>query len=196
MGGTSGRACGSGSRMSAPNPRPSAFLGIGNYLLGELGVALSPFAMNIVENDWFSKTRRFRQPHIPRNHALEYLRPKETPQIRGDLTRKRRPLIEHSQQNPLDFQAWIQCPPDAHQCIQQFRHTLQSQVFALYGNQHGTGSYQGIQGQQVQGWRAIEYDKPILILQPLKRSLQLVFAIFSIDKLDGGSSEVFVGGDD
>src|SRR5271165_722975 len=78
---------GSGSRMSAPSPRPSAFLGIGNYLLGQLCVSLSALAMDIVENNRLTKTWRFRQPHIARNQTLEHLRSKETTQIRGYLPR-------------------------------------------------------------------------------------------------------------
>src|SRR5882672_8625227 len=107
MGADSGGAFGSGSRMSAPSPRPSAFLGIGNNLLGELRVALRPFAMNVIKNNRFPETRRFRQANIARNHALKDLRSKETPQIRGNLPRKRRPLVIHGEQNALDFQTWV-----------------------------------------------------------------------------------------
>src|SRR5439155_9136521 len=90
-----GGACGSGSRMSAPSPRPSAFLGIGNDLPGEMHVALCPLAMNIVIDDWFSKTWRFGKPHIARNNTLENLRSKETAQIRGYLLRKRGAVVIH-----------------------------------------------------------------------------------------------------
>src|SRR6202795_170917 len=77
-GADSGEVLGSGSRMSAPSPRPSAFLGIGNDLLGELRVAFRPFAVNVVKNDRFTETWCLRKPHIARNHALEDLRSKET----------------------------------------------------------------------------------------------------------------------
>src|SRR5580704_11476400 len=60
--------CGSGSRISAPSPLPSAFRVIGNDLLGELRVALSPFAMNIVKNDRFPETWRFGEPNVAWNH--------------------------------------------------------------------------------------------------------------------------------
>src|ERR1700751_946245 len=63
--------CGSGSRMSAPSPRPNAFLGICNYLLSKLRIPLRTFAVYIIENDRLTKARRFRQPHISRNQALK-----------------------------------------------------------------------------------------------------------------------------
>src|ERR1700682_1667620 len=115
MGADSGEALGSGSRMSAPSPRPSAFLGIGNDLLGELRVAFCALAVNIVKNDRFTETWRFRKSHIPRNHALKDLGSKKTAQISGNLAGKTRPLIVHRQQDTFDFEAWIQGAPDAHQ---------------------------------------------------------------------------------
>src|SRR5258708_24085768 len=101
--------------MSAPSPRPSAFLGIGNHLLGELSVAFCALAMNIVENDRLPETWSFRQPHIARNHTLEDLSSKEGAQIRGDLAGQRRSLVVHCQQDSLDFQVWIERTTDAHQ---------------------------------------------------------------------------------
>src|ERR1700716_2025135 len=109
----SGCAFGSGSRMSAPSPRPSAFLGIGNNLLGELRVAFRPFAVNVVKKDWFPETGRFRKANIARNHTVKNLRSEKTAQIRGNLPRKRRPLVIHREQDPLDFQAWIERSPNA-----------------------------------------------------------------------------------
>src|SRR6516165_6169504 len=60
-------ACGSGSRMSAPSPRPNAFLGIGDYLLGKLCITLSALAVHVIENNWLTKARCFRQTNVPRD---------------------------------------------------------------------------------------------------------------------------------
>src|ERR1700682_4390568 len=82
-----GRTCGSGSRMSAPSPRPSAFLGIGDYLLSQLCVAFGSLTVHIIENNRLTKTRCFRKADITRNDALKNLRTEKATQIRGDLTR-------------------------------------------------------------------------------------------------------------
>src|SRR5271167_4561135 len=76
-----GGTCGSGSRISAPSPLPSAFRVIGNDLLGELRIALSPFAVNIVENDRFSEAWRFRKPNVAWNYTLKDLRAEKAAQI-------------------------------------------------------------------------------------------------------------------
>src|ERR1700741_5667572 len=101
--------CGSGSRMSAPSPRPKAFLGIGNYLLCKLCVSLCALTVYIIENNRFTETRCFGQADIPRNQALEDLITKKTAQVSGDLPRKAGPLVVHRQQYAFNLKARVQC---------------------------------------------------------------------------------------
>src|SRR5271169_3079724 len=117
----------SGSRMSAPSPRPSAFLGIGNYLLSKLRIPLRPFAMNIVENNRLTETRRLCQAHISRDQTRENLRPKKASQVGRDLSRQGCAFIVHREKDALDLQAWIQRPANAHQRVQQFGNAFQCQ---------------------------------------------------------------------
>src|SRR5260221_5351755 len=93
-GGAAGVCC-SGSRMSAPSPRPKAFLGIGNYLLGELRVTLGPFTVYIIENNGLTEARCLGQPYVTRNHTLKNLCAEEASQIRRHLSRQCGSLIEH-----------------------------------------------------------------------------------------------------
>src|SRR5258707_2759271 len=72
-GGGSTGTCGSGSRMSAPSPLPSAFLVIKDDLLSKIGVALGPFAVNVVKDDGFAETGRLGKAHISRYQCLEDL---------------------------------------------------------------------------------------------------------------------------
>src|ERR1700720_174729 len=95
VGPVGGVTCGSGSRMSAPSPRPSAFLGIGDYLLSQLSVALGSFAVYVIENNRLTETRRLRQANVTRNGALKNLCAEKTAQIGGDLPRQGRSLVVH-----------------------------------------------------------------------------------------------------
>src|SRR3974390_3054675 len=104
--------------MSAPSPRPNAFLGISNYLLCELTVPLCALAMDIIENNRLTKTRSLGEANVPGDQALKDLRAKETTQIRGNLPRECRPLIVHCKKNAFDLQARIKCSPDAHECVE------------------------------------------------------------------------------
>src|SRR5580704_13215448 len=100
--------------MSAPSPRPSAFLVIGNDLLGELRIALRPFAVNVVKNDRFPETWRFGKPYVARNNALKDLSSKKAAQIRSHLPRQSGSLVEHGKQDTFDFKTGIQSPANAH----------------------------------------------------------------------------------
>src|SRR5437660_4794856 len=107
----------SSSRMSAPSPRPSAFLAIRYHLFCKMRVAFGPFAIRVVENDGFAETRGFCQANIARNDALENLLPEESVQIVGHLARELRSFVVHGQKNAFDLEVRIQGPPDAHQRI-------------------------------------------------------------------------------
>src|SRR5271156_2770437 len=86
-GGGTAATTGSGSRISALNPLPNAFLGISDNLLSKLNVAFSAFTMYVVEHYWHPVARRFCQTYISRNDRLEYLRTEEAAKVGGYLLR-------------------------------------------------------------------------------------------------------------
>src|SRR5215467_15832979 len=135
----------SSSRISAPSPRPRAFLAIGDHLLSQVRVALGPFALLVVNDNGLAETRRFRQANVARNDALEYLSAKKSAQVAGNLARKRGAVVVHRKQDALDFQVRVQGASDSHESIQQLRDAFQGQVFALNRNQHRTGGYERVQ---------------------------------------------------
>src|SRR5437588_12951459 len=76
----------SSSRISAPSPRPSAFLAIRYHLFRKMRVALRPSAVRVIKNDGLAETRRLRQTAVARNVALEDLRAGNRAQVICDLT--------------------------------------------------------------------------------------------------------------
>src|SRR5437899_1164884 len=104
--------------MSAPSPRPSAFLAISNYLLCELDVGLGTFTMNVVKYDWLSVTGCFGQAHVSGNYTVENLSAKKTPEVRSNLTRERCPIVVHGQDDSLYGQTWIEGAANSHQGVQ------------------------------------------------------------------------------
>src|SRR5947207_13637711 len=180
--------------MSAPSPRPNAFLGIGDDLLGELRVAFSSLALDVVIDNRFPKTWCFCQAYIPRNHALKDLCSKKAAQISGYLSRKRSSFVIHCKQDPFDFEARVQRAPDTHERVEQLGNALEGQVLALNRNEHSSSGYQRIQGEKIQGWRTVQQDESIFFVEGFQRRLQLVLAIFRIDQLDGSPSQILIGG--
>src|SRR5262249_46629993 len=132
--------------MSAPSPRPKAFLGIVYDLLGEQAVSLCALAVNIIKNDRLSKAWGFRETRIARNHALEDLPAKKAAQIGGDLPRKRCALVIHRKQNAFDFESGIQRSPNAHERIEKLGYAFQRQIFALNGDKDRIGGNESVEG--------------------------------------------------
>src|SRR6266404_3743841 len=62
--GAAAGAWASGSRMSAPSPRPSPFLGIGDYHLSQLRISLGAFAVYVIKNDEFTEAGCLRQANV------------------------------------------------------------------------------------------------------------------------------------
>src|SRR5579859_3320135 len=148
--------------MSAPSPRPSAFLAIGNYLPWELNVSLGTFTMNVVEHDRLAVTGRFGQPNISRNYAFEYLSSEKTSEIRSDLAGERSPIVIHGQDDSLDGQIRVELPPNSHQRIQKFGNALKSQIFALNRDQDRIAGDEDVESDQIERGRAIDDDKGIV----------------------------------
>src|SRR5271157_5162540 len=178
--------------MSAPSPRPSAFLGIGNHLLRKLCICLRTSTMYVIENNRFTETWSLCQANVSRYHGLKYLFSEEAPQVVGYLPRERGSLIIHRQDDPLDLERWIQVPPNAHQGVEEFGDTLERQVLTLNRNQHRIRGDQRVQRKQIERWRAIENRKAIMVLNRAKEGLQPEFAVVGIDKLHCCSSKILV----
>src|SRR5690349_98306 len=106
--------------MSAPSPRPKAFLGIGDYLLCKLCVSFCALTVYIIENNRFTETWSFRKPDISGYQALENLIAKKTAKIRRHLPGKAGPLVIHRQEYAFNLQTGIQGAPNPHQRIQEF----------------------------------------------------------------------------
>src|ERR1700720_342040 len=101
--------------------------------------------MNVVEVDWLPVTWRFGQANVPGYHRFKNLGSEEATQVRGYLLGQSGTLVIHGKHDTFDGEACIQSPANAHQGVQKFRNTFQSQVLTLYGNQDGIGRCEGIQ---------------------------------------------------
>src|SRR5438128_11770455 len=147
------RSC-SGSTSVEPNralsPRPSAFLCAMNDLLCESDIALGPLRFDIVEQNRSTVARRLAKSNVAGDNGREYLLAEECLQIVPDLIRQIRTLVEHGQENAFDLQIRVAHAPDVADRFHQLRHTLQSKVLTLNGDQNTVRRHQGVDRQNVQ----------------------------------------------
>src|SRR5712692_1321567 len=133
-GGAAGGGGASGSRISALKPFPSACLGIGDQLLGELEITLRSLAMYVIENNRLTMTRSLGKPDVARDYGPKDLATKEAAQVGADLPRECGPLVKHGQQDTLDCQIGVEGLSNAHQGVKQLRYPLQGEVLTLDGD--------------------------------------------------------------
>src|SRR3989338_1074024 len=157
-----GSAAAGKSRSSALSPLPSALRVMGDDLLGEFEITLAAARLRVVEQDGLAVARGFGQAHVPGDDAREHLGAEEVAQVSQDLARKVGALVVHGEEDPFDGELRVERAPDAHQGVEQLAHTLQGQILALDGHQDRIGRAQGIEGEEVQGGRAVENDEGVL----------------------------------
>lgn len=148
--------------------------------------------MNVVEQNGLAVAGSFGEPHIPRNHAFEDLRAKETSEIGSDLARESRSLVIHSEDDALDGEGRIERSANTHQGIEQLGNAFESKVFALDGNQHRVAGNQGIQRDEVESGRTIDDDEAILRAELVDDVFEAILATIGAGELEGSSGEVFV----
>jgi hypothetical protein len=66
----------------------------------------------------------------------------------------------------------------------------------LHGDEETVGGYQGIEGEEVEGWGTVEDDEGIVGADGRDGFAELVLAAVDGDELDGGADEVFAAGDE
>src|SRR5688572_9722896 len=103
---------GSDSGVGLPNralrPRPKAFLcAMMNYLLCQAYVSLSSLGLDVVKQNGLPMARSLSKPNVARYYRSKNLFPKEGLEICHDLVGEIGPLIEHSEQDPLNLQAGV-----------------------------------------------------------------------------------------
>src|SRR5208282_2144520 len=183
---------GSGSRIKALKPRPSAFLAIGNHLPGELYVARRSSTVYVIEYNRLTMTRCFCKAHVARNYGLENLLAEEASQVGADLFGECGALIVHCQQDSLDCEIGVERSANPHEGVEEFGNPLEGQILALDRNQNRITRGQRVQGQKIERGRTIEQNVFVVGADGLDELAKPEFALGKINELDGGPGEVFV----
>ncbi len=155
---------GSGSRISALNPLPNAFLGICDNLLGKLNVAFGAFTMYVVEHYWHAVAWRFCQAYISRNDGFEDLCTEKAAKIGGYLLRECGAVVVHREENAFDGERRIDGAAEAHQRVEKLGYAFEGQILALNRDQDGIAGCESIQSEKIERWRAIDQDVVVACL--------------------------------
>jgi hypothetical protein len=80
--------------------------------------------------------------------------------------------------------------------VHELRNALEREEFALDGDQDGVGGEEGVQGEEIEGWGAIDQDEVVIVANRGDAFAEAEFARLEADQLDVGAYEVLIGGDE
>ena len=119
-----------------------------------------------------TKVRRYIPPRAQTSHLkvlvneLEATKPggeTELAQVFHDLVREVRPIVEHREQNALDFEMGISKLSDLLNGLHQFRNPFQRKVFTLNGYQDGVCGHKCIDSKEIHRWRTVNNQKVVTV---------------------------------
>src|SRR5581483_4358513 len=80
--------------------------------------------------------------------------------------------------------------------VEQLADAFEREVLGLHRNQHRIRRYQGVQCEEIEGWRTVQNDEVEVAANLLESVAQPEFPALGIYQLDIGSDEVLVCGQD
>ena len=135
------------------------------------------------------------EAHIPGDHRAVDLPREEPLDLLRHLNRQIGPAVKHGQQHPLQLQLGIQCPPDRPDGVHQVTEPLQGKILALHRHQGAVCGAEAVEGQQLQGGRAVHEYVVIAGGQLLQGPAQQVLPVLGPHQLHAGPGQTLGGGE-
>ena len=165
-------------------------------LFREFDIAFGPAGAGVVGEDGFAETGGFGQADAARDDGLEDLVLEEVAQVGGHLAGQVGPVVEHGEQDALDFERVVEGFADAVDGVHEFGDAFQGEEFALDGDEDGIGGDQGVEGEEVEGRGAIDQDEVVVVADFGEAFAEAELAVGEVDQFEVGADQVLVGGDD
>ena len=135
--------------------RPHATLAL-DHLGGELDIGLAAGAAIIVEQHRLTMRRRFGHPHIARDDGRIDLLAEHAPHVLDHLVRQASALVVHGEHHAVDLELGVEPHPDLLDRAQELGQALEREELALQRHQHGVGSGERVNGQEIERGRAVD----------------------------------------
>src|SRR5215831_13561825 len=199
-GGGSGTAARGRVGTSAPSPLPSAFRVSGLFMvenfLRKFDIAFGAFGTGVVRQDRLAEARGLCQSDAPGNDGLKDLFLEELPEIAGNLASQVRAVVEHREENASDSKGVAESVVDTINGVHELGNAFQREEFALDRHEDGIGCHQGVEGEKVEGRRAVDQDVLEVVSEGGDAFAEACFAVFDLYEVQIGADEVFVGRND
>ena len=109
-----------------------------------------------------------------------------------DLLRQGHAAIEHHPEDADDPDRGVEVRVDLADGIDEIAESFEGEVLALHRDDDAVGRTQAVEGQDGQGWRCINENEVIFVLDRLKGIAQAPFPGLQVDHLDLGAGQFAV----
>lgn len=171
------------------SPLPKALRGSGCLLmrddfLCETNVAFGAFGADVISDDGLAEAGGFRQADAARYNGVEDLIAKVVAEVIGHLAGEIGAVVEHGEQNAFDGEIVLKSFTNALDGVDKLRDAFEGEEFALDGNDDRVRRDEGVDGEEVEGWGAIEDQEVVLGLQGVECVSEFELALWYINEVD------------
>ena len=168
----------------------------GKQFGGEVAVALGAAGARVVELDRLAVTGGFGEADVARDGVLRSLSSKKS--RRFSVTCWER-LVRSSymvRRTPSISRPGLKARRDALEGVHELADAFEGEVFGLHGDEEAVGGDKRVEGEKIEGRRAVEEDEVVFVALGLEGFAELIVAALELDELDVGADQVFAGGND
>ena len=165
-------------------------------LFCELDVALRAFRAWIIGENRLTETGRFGQANTAGDYGFEDLLSEKLFKVGCNLPRQVCSVVEHGQDNSLNFEGVPETVPDPVDGVHELRDTLEGKKLALNRHDNRIGRDESIEGKKIQrGW-AVDQNIRIVVPDWSEFLFQPKLPARQIDELEIRADQIFIRGDE
>lgn len=193
--------CGLRAGRSDPRPLPRTrrmFSGLFTVqdLLCQLNIALGAFGARVVGENRLAEAGRLGEFYAAWNDGFENLVLKEFAKVGGDLAREIGAVVVHRQQDACDLDGVVKGFANPVDGIHELGNTFKGEELALNRYDRRIGCDEGVEGEEIEGGRAVDDDEVELPADIGEALTKAEFALGDIYQFEIGPGEIFIGRDD
>lgn len=166
------------------------------YFFGEFNIAFGAAGARVVREDRFAETGSLGEADAAGYNRSKNLILEKLAKVRCDLPCQVGAVIEHGEENTRDFQGVVEGFLDAIDRVHEFGDSFEGEKLALYWYKDRVGGKQGIEGEKVEGWGAVDQDEVILVADFCDTVPETKLPVVGADQFQVRANQVFVGGYD
>ena len=163
---------------------------------GKVAVGFGTARLGVVDGDGLAVTRGFCQADVAGDSGGEELVLEELAEVGGDLLGEVGTVIDHGEDDAFKAERRVEGLGDAVEGADELGDAFKGEVLGLHGDEEAIGGDEGIEGEQIEGGRAVEQDERVVGADGREGVAQAELSAILADKLEVGADQIFASGDE